>query len=860
MVTDSGLATPCTNKGNNPSLGPTSLLVGSCHPKLAPLALLIAGALVGWLNAANLLAASSITYVQSNYSMPRTPQTAVTISFTKAQAAGDLNVVVVGWNDTTAAVSTVTDTSGNSYALAVGPTAFSGYLTQSIYYAKNIVAAAAAANVVTVTFSPAASYPDIRILEYSGADPNNPVDVTAAGSGSSSTSSSASATTPNATDLIFGANIVETLTTGPGSGFTQRLLTSEGDIVEDKMVTATGSYTATAPLSSSGPWVMQMVAFRAASSVTYVQSNYSTPQTPQSTVTVSFTKSQTAGDLNVVVVGWFDTTAVVNTVTDTSGNTYTRAVGPTTIGSSTWPISQSIYYAKNIAAAAAGANSVTVTFSPAAAYPDIRVLEYSGADPNNPVDVTAASNGSNTASSSGSATTTNPTDLLFGANTVDTNTTGPGSGFTLRLLTNYGDSAEDETVTAAGSYSATAPLGSSGAWVMQMVAFRAVRAGYGVSVSPNSLSVAPGNQGTSTITTKVIGGFSSVISLSASGAPAGTTVSFSPSTITSAGSSTMTVTVGSSTAGGTYPLTVTGNGGGIEQSATVSLSVSSTTLGASPASVSFGSVLVGSTSNQSITLSNTGSTTVTVSQATATGSGFSISGLSLPLALAAGQSAPFGVIFAPTAAGSVSGSISIVSNASGSATTVSLSGTGMTLLISASPASTSFGNVALGSSSTLPVILTNTGTGSVTISQDSVTGTGFTISGPTLPVTLSAGQNTDFNVTFAPTAAGSVTGSASIVSNATNSPNNEPLSGTGVHAVSLSWTASPSTVTGYNVYRGGQSGGPYTMLNSSLLSGTTYTDATVQAGQTYYYVATAENSAGLQSQDSNQVQAVVPSP
>src|SRR6202167_5434243 len=135
--------------------------------------------------------------------------------------------------------------------------------TQSIYYAKNIVAAPAGANnIVTVTFSTAAINPDIRILEYKGADPNNPVDVTAASSGSGVTSSSGTVATTNATDLLFGANQVQTVTTGPGSGFTSRLLTSpDGDIAEDQMVTAAGSYSATAPLNS-GAWIMQMVAFR----------------------------------------------------------------------------------------------------------------------------------------------------------------------------------------------------------------------------------------------------------------------------------------------------------------------------------------------------------------------------------------------------------------------------------------------------------------------------------------------------------------------------------------------------------------------------------------------------------------------
>src|SRR5271157_5599118 len=100
---------------------------------------------------------------------------------------------------------------------------------------------------------------------------------------------------------------------------------------------------------------------------------------------------------------------------------------------------------------------------------------------------------------------------------------------------------------------------------------------FALSASPASLSVAEGNQGTSTITTTISGGFSSSISLSASGMPTGTTVSFNPSTMPApgAGSSSMTITVGSSTPVGTYPITVTGNGGGTQQNATVNLMVAS---------------------------------------------------------------------------------------------------------------------------------------------------------------------------------------------------------------------------------------------------------------------------------------------
>ncbi len=87
--------------------------------------------------------------------------------------------------------------------------------------------------------------------------------MTAASSGNSASSGPRLSSTTNPTDLLVGANYVMTLTTGPGTGFTKRLITSpDGDIAEDRMVTATGSYSATAPLSPSGTWIMQMVAFR----------------------------------------------------------------------------------------------------------------------------------------------------------------------------------------------------------------------------------------------------------------------------------------------------------------------------------------------------------------------------------------------------------------------------------------------------------------------------------------------------------------------------------------------------------------------------------------------------------------------
>ncbi len=282
-----------------------------------------------------------------------------------------------------------------------------------------------------------------------------------------------------------------------------------------------------------------------------------------------------------------------------------------------------------------------------------------------------------------------------------------------------------------------------------------------------------------------------------------------------------------------------------------------------PTRITFGIVGVGNQSTKKIILKNTGTTNVIVSQSFVTGNAFSINGLSLPLTLKPGGRAAFYAIFAPQAAGRVVGSLSLTSSANNSPTTVSLAGTGATFLVSVSPVSTSFGNVVAGNSSTLPVILTNTGSGSITITQSIMTGAGFSMSGLSLPLTLLTGKNTSFDVTFDPTSTGSFTGSISVISNASNSPANASLSGIGVdsHSVALSWSPSTSQgIVGYDVYRSMVPGGPYNQMNSSLDPTTTYTDSAVQAGTTYYYVTTAVDSGGVQSAYSDQAEAVVPLP
>jgi hypothetical protein len=205
---------------------------------------------------------SSIAFVQAKSATPQSPVATVSVTYPLTQTAGNLNIVAVGWNDSTSSVTSISDSRGNPYTLAVGPTTGTS-LRQSIYYAKNILGGS---NTVTVTFAQAAAFVDVRVLEYSGLSTTAPLDVTAAAAGSGSLASSGSATTTSANELIFGAAITGGVINGAGTGFTSRITTPDGDIAEDKSVTATGSYSATAPVTpyaGSSTWLMQMATFKA---------------------------------------------------------------------------------------------------------------------------------------------------------------------------------------------------------------------------------------------------------------------------------------------------------------------------------------------------------------------------------------------------------------------------------------------------------------------------------------------------------------------------------------------------------------------------------------------------------------------
>jgi hypothetical protein len=270
-------------------------------------------------------------------------------------------------------------------------------------------------------------------------------------------------------------------------------------------------------------------------------------------------------------------------------------------------------------------------------------------------------------------------------------------------------------------------------------------------------------------------------------------------------------------------------------------------------------VTVGSNQSLSETVTNTGGSSVTISQAAISGTGFSLSGITTPLTLPAGQSATFSVKFAPLSAACASGNVTITSNASNPTLTIPLSGTGTAAAgqLTVTPTTLALGSVVVGSSGTASGSLTASGA-NVTVTAVSSNNSVFSLGGLSLPVTIPAGQSTSFTVTFSPLTSGAVNATLTFTSNAQPSTTTETLTGTGTpaptHTVDLSWNASTSlNVSGYNIYRAvfTTSCGAYSKINPVLDTTMLYTDASVVNGTSYCYASTAVDTSNQESGYSN---------
>ncbi len=319
------------------------------------------------------------------------------------------------------------------------------------------------------------------------------------------------------------------------------------------------------------------------------------------------------------------------------------------------------------------------------------------------------------------------------------------------------------------------------------------------------------------------------------------TISFDPTT---AGAVSGTVTISSNA--GTATISLTGTGQAASTPTLSGFSCNSSTLsGAGTDACSVG--LSGPATSATTVVLASSSSALTVPASVTIASGASSAGFT---ATAASVTAAQTVTLTATS-GSVSKTLSITLNAA-------------TPTLTLSAASVAFGNVDLNTPATQSVSMTSSGTAPVTVTAASLTGTGFSASGVSFPVTLNPGQTSTLTLQFDPTAAGAATGSVALAGNCSMGAMTISLSGTGVanatYQVELSWDAPASSsdpVAGYHIYRATGTGS-YLLLNSSVSTPTSWTDSKVQAGSTYNYEVKSVDASGVESSPSNVYTAAIP--
>jgi hypothetical protein len=279
----------------------------------------------------------------------------------------------------------------------------------------------------------------------------------------------------------------------------------------------------------------------------------------------------------------------------------------------------------------------------------------------------------------------------------------------------------------------------------------------------------------------------------------------------------------------------------------------------SAASLSFGDVIVGTSSSLYCTIRNAGGTSVTISQLLVAGLGFSIGDITTPLTLSPSQSTKLTVTFSPTSVAQSLGSITVKSSSSNSSLIIPFSGSGAAAAgqLSISPATIDLGSVVVGTSSRASASLTATGE-DVTVTDAITNNSVFTVGGLTIPVTIGAGQSVPFTITFSPQITGLISGELAVISNAKLTTANALLTGRGIplprYEVTLAWDPSTSpNIAGYNLYRAVYSNtcGAFTKINPLPIPDTMYTDSAVESGISYCYAATALDSDDRESGDSN---------
>jgi len=301
---------------------------------------------------------------------------------------------------------------------------------------------------------------------------------------------------------------------------------------------------------------------------------------------------------------------------------------------------------------------------------------------------------------------------------------------------------------------------------------------FSLAANPNTLSIATGNIGTSTITVTDSDGFNGEVTLSASGVPSGVTAQFIPNPTTTA--SLLTFTVGSGAALGTSTITISGASGSLTSQTTIALTVTASgpIVSLAPASLTFSKTAVGVTGKpKTVTLTNVGASTLDITSIAASGD-FAVQSMTCGGTLAPNAKCKVNVTFMPTQAGIRTGTLSFTDNAPNSPQTVALSGTGIVQAI-LTPASETYSKQKVGTTSK-PKKFTLTNNQAVALTGIAISTTGdFAVSAQTCGSSLAAKEKCTIDVTFTPTQTGTRTGQLSVSDSARNSPQTAALTGTG---------------------------------------------------------------------------------
>ena len=204
------------------------------------------------------------THIQTNTNFQLSTLPIISCTFAAPSTAGNLIVVHLDWDGQTRSIFSVIDNKGNIYRKINGPTNWDGTNYRSeLWYAYDITGGGGNITLIAVLTGAPTSFSQMYISEYSGIiSTTDPLDQNSVATGNSGTVSSGSKNTTWSKELIYGASIGASGALTTGAGFTNRSIANQ-NIIEDKNVTATGSYNA-AFTSAGGNWIAQMATFYAA--------------------------------------------------------------------------------------------------------------------------------------------------------------------------------------------------------------------------------------------------------------------------------------------------------------------------------------------------------------------------------------------------------------------------------------------------------------------------------------------------------------------------------------------------------------------------------------------------------------------